>query len=702
MAGENVPKDSKLRVMVRALLASVSALYIWRVPLLLSLILFLLPAASKNALVSGLYYLPGPASPFAVGVMIAFLSVQIFIELRLLQVHGPERLGTDVAPGNDPPPRKTARWIVSLGLSIGPLLFNELQLVRLAAQEDRIGVFWLSIAGIATIAVLFGLLVSWQNRDEHPGNAPIFRFRPDAVTRPQRGPAALERWFISIVRNVSKEGKGFLIDGRLRSGYLLAAMLVGIILLAYLIGYFTGQCDNCADPGYPALAYLLLLLSLMGWFFGLVCFVLDMYRIPALTCAAVLGFAFSFIPANEHYYEIRPTSVTTLPSPESLFNGSNKGVIVVSAEGGGILAAAWATQVLTKVLDPLDQSERARFLSATRVLSGVSGGSTGLMYFETLFNRSPQDAITNAMTAAVRNAAMADGSLGWVGYGMVYYDLLRPLWPYSGYSLADRGETLERSWRAQLKTLLGNPKKLPTMRDLASGVEDGTRPLLIWNSTVADSGRPMAITNFTPPDNGDITSQYKLYPGYDLDLTTAVRMSATFPYVSPISRPIASRNPVKPDVGLCDGGYADDFGAAPVYVALESATGNFQKIPKPVLWIQIRVSEPGADTPEPIASTAVGPIWTLYGVRSTGQRARLERTNELARLQMKDKLMPIVVFQYPPNKNGAPLSWILSKEQKHQVEDGWAHSDWRDQMTEIREFLAAPPASQLPARRAEE
>jgi hypothetical protein len=216
----------------------------------------------------------------------------------------------------------------------------------------------------------------------------------------------------------------------------------------------------------------------------------------------------------------------------------------------------------------------------------------------------------------VRNAAIADGGLGWVGYGMVYYDLLRPLrplWPYWGYSLSDRGQTLERAGRAELSKLI-NGAKLPTMRDLAAGVQDGARPLLMWNSTIADSGRPIAITNFDMPKDPDIASFYHLYAErYDLELTTAVRMSATFPYVSPMARPIVNRAPVTPKLALCDGGYSDNFGAAPVYLTLEYATDKFQNIAKRVLWIQIHVSMDyggggNTDQSETIAATAVGPI----------------------------------------------------------------------------------------------
>jgi len=48
-----------MKPFLKTFLASLSALYIWRMPILLSLILLALPLLSGNEFVSGLYYLPG-------------------------------------------------------------------------------------------------------------------------------------------------------------------------------------------------------------------------------------------------------------------------------------------------------------------------------------------------------------------------------------------------------------------------------------------------------------------------------------------------------------------------------------------------------------------------------------------------------------------------------------------------------------------
>jgi len=648
-----------MKPLLKASLASLSALYIWRVPVLLSLILLLLPLLSGNELVSGLYYLPG-YSPLFVGTLIAFLAAQVFMLLRLLQVHGPQRLGTDL----DSAVRRISRWIVSLALSLGPLILNEYKVRTMAASTGRGSVTALSLAGIAIVAVLFALLVLWHNRPAQPGDLPIFSFHDAAPPVEKIGPLS-----------------GFAANGHLLSGHLLAASLVALILVVYLLGLAIN---------FTALVYLLLLLSLSAWFFGLLCFTLDMYRIPAIVSVAIVGFLFSLIPANEHYYPVIAPGAFALPPAQTVFNGSSKGVIVISAEGGGILSSAWTNQVLTGILEKLEPAEQLQFLSSVRLLSGVSGGSTGLMYFQTLCGSPGTTPPPETDLAAVRHAANADNALGLVGYGIVYYDLLRPLWPYWNYSTSDRGQTLERAWQAELKTLLKGVK-LPTMRDLSAGVADGTRPMLMFNSTIADSGRPIAITNFDLPKDPDIASFYQLYAkSYDMDLTTAVRMSASFPYVSPIARPIANGKPVAPGLALCDGGYSDNFGVAPAYRALAGATGEFTNIAKPVLWLQIHVSKDyggggNYDKPEKIASTGVGPIWTLYGVRNTGQRARLRRLNELVSLQMKDKLK-ILVFEY--SSNDSPLSWILSTEQKNQIQKTWIENNWEGQLNDIHAFLA--------------
>ena len=57
-------------------------------------------------------------------------------------------------------------------------------------------------------------------------------------------------------------------------------------------------------------------------------------------------------PANYHYYLVSDGREPA-PSVAKLIDGSRPRTIMVSVEGGGILASGWATQVMTGIVGPL-------------------------------------------------------------------------------------------------------------------------------------------------------------------------------------------------------------------------------------------------------------------------------------------------------------------------------------------------------------
>jgi hypothetical protein len=150
-------------------------------------------------------------------------------------------------------------------------------------------------------------------------------------------------------------------------------------------------------------------------------------------------------------------------------------------------------------------------------------------------------------------------------------------------------------------------------------VARGALPAVIFNSTIVETGEPLAFS--TAPCRAcrskdrlatcavfqDFSS---LYEGADIAITTAVRLSSTFPFISPAPRPLraASLPDGKPLAGgqrraagvdggtmnlhLADGGYCDNSGVAALVQWLHNglsdlADGDSAKLPKEILVIRI-------------------------------------------------------------------------------------------------------------------
>jgi hypothetical protein len=708
----------------KALVRIAATLYFWRAPLLLSGLLSLLFFLRNFSLFSGLYFLnQEPAfwfsDAFWVSLMFTLLSAQIMVQLRLLQKHGSARLGTadgqaEIGFGD------TGDWSAALLVSFTPLALNLYQIWKV--QNGSGGNM---LAGVSVGALIFAGALFLENAATVPNSAVIIELAfvhsvkpvPDGTPQ-QKGAALLScigryvgKGPIWLIEKLKDSGDGFLEPQKdhkprvLLSGHLLSLLLWLGALLVY-VGGFAFQHSQWGPGHVKAILYVLVILCLYGGVLGLLCFWLDRFRIPVITIIICWTLLISSLPRNLHYYPV--LKMNGNPAPQSkagdLFAG-NERVIVISAEGGGIHATGWTTQVLCGIYAGLNRDEQPDFLKSIRLLSGVSGGSTGLMFFQTLYRDEGPDA-NAAQVENVCKAGVADDALSWVGFGIAYFDLTRPIFPLFAYPERDRGWALETGWGRIMERVLGLPA-IPTMRGLRRGVDSAKRPLLLWNATIADSGHALAIANFDMTGDEQIHPFDKLYRERDISLVTAVRLSATFPYVSPSPRPFDENDgPYTKDAfAVSDGGYFDNYGVAGAARVLVEAVTDPRANGRRLLWIQIRSSSAGEMKEKVIATSAGGPLSTLYDVRDTGQRARMRQLTELVKAtnQIQKILKDVTVtdFEYP--MPDTPLSWVLNPQQKSNIACAWDRADkacdpktcdpklpapnYGEQMKTIRDFL---------------
>lgn len=98
----------------------------------------------------------------------------------------------------------------------------------------------------------------------------------------------------------------------------------------------------------------------------------------------------------------------------------------------------------------------------------------------------------------------------------------------------DRGRELESVWVRNLPrgpdgVNLGSP-----FRCLRAGELEGWRPSLVFSPTLVEEGLPLLISNLDLGLGDHSRYQFfRLFPSSHLPLSTAVRMNAAFPFVSP-------------------------------------------------------------------------------------------------------------------------------------------------------------------------
>ena len=251
----------------------------------------------------------------------------------------------------------------------------------------------------------------------------------------------------------------------------------------------------------------------------------------------------------------------------------------------------------------------------------------------------------------------------------------------------DRGFALERAWRRAK----GLDERLSTWRH---GVREGHRPAVVFNATAADIGTRFLFSNTTVEEKEGQSDFHQSYPLKDVLISTAVRLSATFPYVSPVSRAFDGR--LRPDEPhMADGGYYDAYGVSSLVDWLDAALRDEKSSSQiaSVLVIEVRGDQrpelKDDDDPDPMRrrdkdrKTGSGhrswsyqlhaPIGAMLEVRTAGQIAHNEA--ELCLLIKRWQLSPRkihierVLLEFPePNP---PLSWHLTRHERDRIRDQW-------------------------------
>lgn len=499
----------------------------------------------------------------------------------------------------------------------------------------------------------------------------------------------------------SGHGNGYVnpATARFRPGHLMGASFFAITAGLYALGFFLLRPDR---GSMPALGYVLLILMLAGWALPGISFFLDRYRVPVLLPLLALSYLSSQVFDTDHYYKLLVPKVlpatggatSVLPSvpPGKAFQVAQEKnpepghpVVLVATTGGGITAALWTTRVLTS----LQREIGPGFSRSIRLISSVSGGSVGTMYFLDRF--SPQGPPAAADLDRIV-AAAGEPSVDAAAWGLAYPDLWRVLFGFLVVpnKTLDRGWALERAWRSHLLN------RDATLADWGVGTAAGWLPAAVLNATASETGEQFLLTplGWDPPWKGRVFS--KVYPARDLHVTTAARLSATFPWVSPMTRAQdVNGRPAAPGFHLADGGYFDNFGVVSVVNWLRSLQpGQWDELKrKGLLLVLIRAFPDSPETPGPRAHqsqgwlwSGIGPLLTMYNVRTSAQASTGDV--ELALVQKVLACNGVnnleVVFQLQRN---SPLSWKLTQEEKKAVIDGWDEEQNRKSLEDARKFF---------------
>jgi hypothetical protein len=438
-------------------------------------------------------------------------------------------------------------------------------------------------------------------------------------------------------------------------------------------------------------------------------------------------------------------------------------LVLVAASGGGIQASGWMTQVLAGLQN--DEDLGHDFIKSIGLISSASGGSVGSMFYLNQFNESgvlSQKALDidkkTELTTVVKEAT--EDWLNAVGWGLAYPDLFRfvglPILigtdlggDHKPHLYNDRGYALEQTWQDtlfdskstnNLKKARTNDdqEKILTLNDRRTDILAGKIPIFVYNTTLVENGRrffvsPMKFVRETmteylsksSKENHNLTKAFDFKTLYnncgengnqacDITVTTAARLSASFPYVTPMARNdrenfIKDKNNtnILQNYHIADGGYFDNSGALTAMEWLNDFL-KYNNDPKnkdhsinvkKVILLQVNAF------PEEVLKTnqegikgfevvTYGPLKTLTDIRDSTQLERNEKIADLLEERWQEKGIEITNFTITFPKidlkgkdYNPPLSWRLTQTQKQNLSEAWqTDSVIRDTVKKMKAF----------------
>lgn len=240
-------------------------------------------------------------------------------------------------------------------------------------------------------------------------------------------------------------------------------------------------------------------------------------------------------------------------------------MVFLCVSGGGKRAALWAFTSLQTA----DSLTDGALMKNSMLITGASGGLIGASYYRELVLRSLEGRQVDPYSSQHR-INISNDNLNPLIFSLLANDLFVGFtqFNYGGQSyVKDRGYTFELQLNRITESFMDKP-----IKDYAAPEQAGIIPMVILSPTIVNDGRRLYIASqpvsFMNSDietfpgyrnskvsGVDFQRMFRDYGGENLRFLSALRMSATFPYITP-----NTSLPTKPVIQMMDAGISDNFG----------------------------------------------------------------------------------------------------------------------------------------------
>jgi hypothetical protein len=265
--------------------------------------------------------------------------------------------------------------------------------------------------------------------------------------------------------------------------------------------------------------------------------------------------------------EDKETTLKILNNWKSQFEQKPK-MILLTASGGGQRAAYWTMNALQKA----DSITNGNLFKHTVSISGASGGLIGAAYFRELKYLNKKNKNIDIYNSQYLSN-IGKEALNPIIFSLLTNDIFfrYQSFDYGGYSYPkDRGYAFEQKLNKNLEGILDKriidyqepelKAEIPMLLLAPTSVNDGRKLYITPNSSSYMSSKSItddSLNTLMENRSIDFLRMFKKQDAENLSFLTALRMSASFPYITP-----NVNLPSNPSLEIMDAGLADNFGVS--------------------------------------------------------------------------------------------------------------------------------------------
>lgn len=362
-------------------------------------------------------------------------------------------------------------------------------------------------------------------------------------------------------------------------------------------------------------------------------------------------------------------------------------LVLIAASGGGQRAALWTLHVLQSIYKIQD----GEVIKHTELFTGASGGVIGEAFFREIYLRSQSDKTIDPKDPKYLDQISAD-NLNPIIFTLLVNDLLirNQYFDYGGFKyLKDRGFAFENQLNLNTEGIMDKPisayrepesKAIIPMLPVTTLITNDGRKLVISPNSMSYLGTSMLDRTGMDEkkQSVDFIRFFQDHNPQNLRFLSALRMSATFPFITP-----NIQLPSIPTMEVMDTGLSDNFGIQDALRFMYVFQKWIYENTSGVVLITIRDSEKSTEipptTPPKILEKIFVPLKNIYSNWDNIQTIQ----NEVL-FNYMDESMPFdvekVEFEYAPEKvqaeelsgsqetmQRASLNWRLTAREKKSI-----------------------------------